>query len=271
MNQVTEQPAMPTQANDGALLRAQENRAPIVQIKGELDFWTAPAARRRLMRLLRQGHVHLVVDLTECDYVDSSGMLALAATAFQAAEARGAVRLLRPSSTLIKMLQLSHLGEILGIPPGSAAPRAHRVCFVDTGVGQWTVVRLVAPAAPCFCALARRSVLDEAMSTPLSPEERADLELAVGEAFANAVRHGSPRKEKDRVTVRVLRGCDALVVEVSDTGHGFDRSAVVAPQPASIREGGMGIFYMEKLMDSVEFDSGQHGTTVRLVKLYPEK
>ncbi len=54
-------------------------------------------------------------------------------------------------------------------------------------------------------------------------------------------------------------------MEISDNGSGFDPQLVVPPKPEELRESGMGIMLMRKLMDSVEFQFG-HGTTVRLVK-----
>jgi len=96
------------------------------------------------------------------------------------------------------------------------------------------------------------------------------VELAVGEAVANAVRHGSPRGADDRITLRALRGRDAFVMEVADRGRGFDRSRLHLPPPEEIREGGMGIYYMETIMDAALFESSHFGTTVRLTKAYPQ-
>ena len=102
-------------------------------------------------------------------------------------------------------------------------------------------------------------------SSPLSLEEAADLELAVGEACANALRHGSPRGELDEIRIRCMRSGRALIVEVSDNGCGFDPDSVPAPVLGDFGESGMGIFLMRTLVDSVEFKFGA-GTTVRLVK-----
>jgi len=57
----------------------------------------------------------------------------------------------------------------------------------------------------------------------------------------------------------------ALIVEVSDNGYGFDPDSVPLPMFSGLSEGGMGIFLMRTLVDSVEFRFGA-GTIVQLIK-----
>ncbi len=238
----------------------------LIRIEGDLDFQSAPLVREDLLRVLARGHPEVIIDLGACSFVDSSGLMALLLAERQASLAGAALSLRNPSTTLVRMMKMNHLGRMVG---GSNNGKSRLKYPPDTAIGRWEVARFVTPATAQFCAAARRAVLAEMERTPLDPDARADVELAVGEAFANAVRHGSPRGEQDQVSVRSLRGGDAFVVEVADAGHGFDRAQVILPVPDEIREGGMGIFYMEALMDHVDFDSTPQGTTVRMVKQYP--
>lgn len=255
---------------NGVQIRVSETPAPVVRLEGELDFENAAQVRDRLLSLLEKPYSQWTLNMSGCDYVDSSGMLALSIAAHQARESGRAIHLEHPTPTLLKMLQLCHLGASFGIARGEAPE--HRACYnVDAEMGQWEVLRLVTPATPCACAMVRRVLIKEAAKTPLPTEAKADLELAVGEALANAVRHGSPHAEQNKVTVRILRGQEAMIVMITDQGKGFDRSQVRPPSPNELREGGMGIFYMETLMDAVLFESSPSGTTVRLVKLYPQQ
>lgn len=255
--------------DDGARSSDQTAAGRVVPVEGDFDFETAAGIRERLLRLLRQGDRHLVVDLARCTYVDSSGVLTLVAVARRASEMGGSVRLANPPPLLLKMLRVGRLGGILGVP-GAPPPSPGQHLVPDTGVGQWEVTRIVLPAVPESCAVARRAVMEATRTTPLTEEDQADLELVTGEAVANAVRHGSPRGPQDRVTVRLIRGANAFVTTVSDRGNGFDTSQLLAkPNPLQMREGGLGLYYMRVLTDSAEFESGPHGTTVRLAKLYP--
>ena len=97
-------------------------------------------------------------------------------------------------------------------------------------------------------------------------EERCDnLAVAVAEALSNAALHGnrlSPRRVV-RVTVEVPAGGGA-VVEVTDSGGGFDSAKVSDPtDPARVlMPGGRGVFLMKRLVDHLEYNTA--GNTVRL-------
>jgi anti-sigma regulatory factor (Ser/Thr protein kinase) len=96
------------------------------------------------------------------------------------------------------------------------------------------------------------------------PESLGEIELAVGEACTNAVKYGSPAGANDTIQVKCTKDEHALVIEVSDSGPGFDPAALTPPCD-ELSESGMGIRLMRCMMDEVEFKFG-YGTTVRMVK-----
>ena len=90
--------------------------------------------------------------------------------------------------------------------------------------------------------------------------------LAVREAIANAIVHGSrgdPEKTV-RISVAVTENCD-LSVNVKDSGPGFDPSALPNPIATEnlLAPHGRGIFIMRQLMDEVDFKF-DHGTEVHM-------
>jgi serine/threonine-protein kinase RsbW len=90
--------------------------------------------------------------------------------------------------------------------------------------------------------------------------------LAVHEALANAIIHGNdsdPEKPVD-ISVAVNANCD-LLITIRDSGFGFDPSRVPDPTVGDslLASHGRGIFFMQKLMDKVDFRFGQ-GTEVRM-------
>jgi serine/threonine-protein kinase RsbW len=111
---------------------------------------------------------------------------------------------------------------------------------------------------------ARRRVAELCLDCGLVGEPLFDLVLATGEALANAVRHGSPGGDGDRVRVRVGIADHAVAVEVRDRGHGFADCG--AELPGSLETGGRGIPFMRSLADEVTFDCSAGGTSVLLVK-----
>ena len=89
-----------------------------------------------------------------------------------------------------------------------------------------------------------------------------DILLAVGEAAANAARHG--RREQGRSEVRVGVKLDAtdVVMTIADDGPGFDMDEVKSRERDRFAAGGRGLFLIQELMDSVTFETSAQGTKV---------
>jgi serine/threonine-protein kinase RsbW len=93
-----------------------------------------------------------------------------------------------------------------------------------------------------------------------------DIQLALAEAFANAVRHGNRGDRSKRITVRFSITPERAVIRVQDQGAGFQPSAVPDPtRPGRrLRPSGRGIMLMRARMNEVHFYNG--GTEVCLIK-----
>ncbi len=89
-----------------------------------------------------------------------------------------------------------------------------------------------------------------------------DIELAVGEALANAVEHG--HRDGSYISLRCESRDDGLQVTVRDGGAGFDPRKFFAAGPCADRGYGIGI--MRRCMDRVEFLS--RGTTAKMLKRF---
>jgi stage II sporulation protein AB (anti-sigma F factor) len=94
-----------------------------------------------------------------------------------------------------------------------------------------------------------------------------ELNVAVAEALANAVVHGSPHGADDDVRVRFFCYDDEVAVEVVDSGTGMDATPLCAP--AASATSGRGIHFMRALADAVQYTCGPLGTRVLLVKQRP--
>ncbi|MFR9673148.1 ATP-binding protein [Streptomyces sp. TR06-5] len=110
--------------------------------------------------------------------------------------------------------------------------------------------------------LARRMLLGAMDSAGVDPEISYDLAVAVSEACANAVEHGSG-SPADGYRVTACIDGDTCHVEVTDAGPGFpgvraDLPATTVPvgEGAAQRldeEHGRGLFLIESLADHVRF------------------
>ena len=111
--------------------------------------------------------------------------------------------------------------------------------------------------------LARNLFADWLEHLGLDPADADDLLLVVSELCTNAVRFGSGAPGS--LSVRAWADADAVVLEVSDDGRGFDwRPMDEVPDPDS--DEGRGLFLVSTLADQVDVSRDGDRTVVRAIK-----
>lgn len=114
-----------------------------------------------------------------------------------------------------------------------------------------------------------QAVLADALENQaVDTETRHWIDIAVREAVANAIKHGNRLAEEKSVAVDLEVKDGELVVRVVDQGAGFDPSDLgdpLAPENR-LRPSGRGIFYMQRFMDSVDYDFLPGGGTAVTLK-----
>ena len=137
---------------------------------------------------------------------------------------------------------------------------------VDTAV-----IELEFPARAEYVGLARLVVSSLASARRALAEDRVDdLKLAVSEACTNAIEAHADVEVDERVMLRWSEGEDRLQVQVEDRGQGFDPACLPEHPPVTDPdrlnyERGLGIPLIRTLVDEVDFDPSEAGTSVRLV------
>jgi serine/threonine-protein kinase RsbW len=107
-----------------------------------------------------------------------------------------------------------------------------------------------------------RTFADEAAAAfGFDEAERYQIKMAMSEAVANAVEHGS-RGPDDRISVHVRDEAGALTFYVRDNGSFIPRMAPRGAMP----ERGRGLAFMSQLMDEVDVRPGPDGTVLRFSK-----
>lgn len=126
------------------------------------------------------------------------------------------------------------------------------------------VLELVLPSVPRSARRARGLVQAVTATRDLSDSARHDVALAVGEALANAIQHGSPRGAADSIALRLTLFDSGLVIQVLD--HGCWGEEVLHEETPSVC--GRGLMLMRQLLDDVEVSSAGGGTVVSMFQRY---
>jgi anti-sigma regulatory factor (Ser/Thr protein kinase) len=128
-------------------------------------------------------------------------------------------------------------------------------------------INMVIPADPAAMASVTDGVLG-VLRNKAWPEEKAiEVELALQEALANAIRHGCKGDRSKRIQCCVTNDeSGEVVIIIRDPGTGFDVASVPSPLEGEniFRPSGRGIYLINQLMDEVRF--ADEGREIRMRK-----
>ena len=118
--------------------------------------------------------------------------------------------------------------------------------------------RLQVPSAPDNLAMIREFVARVGEKAGFDENEVMKLALAVDEACSNVMEHAyGGSSSKGEVRVRVSFDPEQVLVEVVDTGKGFDPSQILAKDVKQLmderRSGGLGWRLIRAVMDDVQY------------------
>ena len=85
----------------------------VLDIGGELDINSAPELKSAISDAVEGGAITLGLDLTEVNFMDSTGLAALVAGAKKCRERGGDMILVRPNRQIRRILSITGLGKIL--------------------------------------------------------------------------------------------------------------------------------------------------------------
>ena len=102
----------------------------------------------------------------------------------------------------------------------------------------------------------------------LDTEKTNEISLALIEACINAFEHSETKSE---VYIHFIISEENLTIKVIDKGKGFDSSKISIPNienkiGSEENKRGWGIMLIKELMDSVNYESNEEGTTLTMIK-----
>lgn len=245
-------------------IRIDSTGLPDICISGEIDFTNSTEVRSALEQAGSHGIKSIRLDLLHAELIDCSGISALVCAHGLAREAGCEITISRAAPQIVRALQLGGFASLFGLP-ALRLEISPSSCSAPNRPVDWNISESVAISEPDMIRPLTEVAVDAAKEAGLSDEHVSDIQLAVGEALANAVRHGSPNGPGNKVRVKCLSCQHAMVVEVTDEGESFDYAPFTDPE-GEAENGGMGLKLMARAMDEVECLHTDSGNCVRMVK-----
>jgi serine/threonine-protein kinase RsbW len=96
----------------------------------------------------------------------------------------------------------------------------------------------------------------------------ADIAISVSELVINAISHAGEKSPEQLIVVAIGKTNGEIRISVSDQGSGFNPDEIDDPLADEnlLKETGRGIFIVRSLMDTVNVETSEQGTTVTITK-----
>ncbi len=130
------------------------------------------------------------------------------------------------------------------------------------------VLQLRFPARAAELKRVRDAVRESVEGCGCSAKSTADIVLATDEACQNIIRHAYRGDSDNVIELEVEHRGDRLVFSLTDHAPAIDPSRVKPRDLEDIRPGGLGTYFIRRVMDEVEFlrpPSGR-GNLLRMVR-----
>lgn len=104
----------------------EEGSYSVLEVAGEIDVYTAPKLREKLIELVNEGKFHLVVDLEKVDFLDSTGLGVLVGGLKRVRAHDGSLDLVCTQERILKIFRITGLTKVFGIHDTVDEAIAHR-------------------------------------------------------------------------------------------------------------------------------------------------
>ena len=89
----------------------------LIELGGEVDLYTAPEFKERMVELIESGRTQIVVDLSQATFIDSTTLGVLVGGVKRLRPSGGALALVCADQNITKLFELTGLDRVFAIHP----------------------------------------------------------------------------------------------------------------------------------------------------------
>lgn len=91
------------------------NNLPLIKVSGEVDVYTAPKLKSRILDLIDNGKYTMIIDLNDVDFMDSSGLGVLVGGLKRVGPHKGSIKLVCNRPNILKIFKITGLNKVFEI------------------------------------------------------------------------------------------------------------------------------------------------------------
>lgn len=126
---------------------------------------------------------------------------------------------------------------------------------------------------PKYLAKIRNNIEKISRKTGFSKETASKIVLAADEACTNIIRHSYKEIYTKKIGIKIFSSPkNILKIIIRDYGIKPDLKKITGRRPKKLKPGGLGVYFIKKIMDIVVYDtSKKKGTELTLIKYADNK
>jgi anti-sigma B factor antagonist len=94
-----------------------DDETHLIALGGEVDLYTAPEFKERMVSVIEEGKTHLVVDLSRATFIDSTTLGVLVGGVKRLRPVGGSLALVCADANILKIFEITGLDRVFAIHP----------------------------------------------------------------------------------------------------------------------------------------------------------
>jgi anti-sigma B factor antagonist len=90
-------------------------RIPVLRLSGELDLRNVPEVRQAIRGLIDEGFVNILINLSELEFIDSSGLGVLVGGLARVREKQGEIKIACSNRRILRVFEMTRLTQLFDI------------------------------------------------------------------------------------------------------------------------------------------------------------
>jgi len=95
--------------------RANVKEYPVLRLAGELDLSSVPDVRRAIRALIDDGFVNFLINLTNLEFIDSSGLGVLVGGLARVREKQGEIKIVCANRRILRVFEMTRLTQLFEV------------------------------------------------------------------------------------------------------------------------------------------------------------